>query len=53
VAPLVAPEQFPYPQPQRRHPRLAELRAALAEEGLAEWTREMYARHRGHSAEVG
>ena len=52
VAPLVAPEQFPYPQPQRRHPRFADLRAALAEEGLAEWTREMYARHRGHSAEV-
>jgi len=24
VAPLIAPEQFPYPQPQRRHPRLAE-----------------------------
>jgi glutathione S-transferase len=52
VSPLVAPEQFPYPQPQRRHPRLAEVRAALAEEGLAEWAREMYARHRGRSAEV-
>ena len=52
VAPLIAPEQFPYPQPQRRHPRLAEVRAALAEEGLAEWAREMYARHRGHSAEL-
>jgi glutathione S-transferase len=52
LAPLVAPEQFPYPQPQRRHPRLAEVRAALTEEGLAEWTREMYARHRGHSAEI-
>ena len=49
---VVAPEQFPYPQPQRRHPRLAEVRAALAEEGLAEWAREMYARHRGRSAEV-
>lgn len=52
LAPLVAPEQFPYPQPQRRHPRLAEVRAALTEEGLAEWTRAMYARHRGHSAEI-
>ena len=52
LAPLVAPEQFPYPQPQRRHPRLAEVREVLTEEGLAEWTREMYARHRGHSAEI-
>src|SRR2546423_9792603 len=52
VAPLIAPEQFPYPQPQRRHPRLAELRAALTEEGFDEWAREMYAKHRGHSAEV-
>jgi glutathione S-transferase len=52
VAPLLAPEQFPYPQPQRRHPRLAEIRTVLTEEGLADWAREMYARHRGHSAEV-
>ena len=44
LAPLVAPEQFPYPQPQRRHPRFAEVRAVLTEEGLAEWAREMYAR---------
>jgi glutathione S-transferase len=52
VAPAVAPEQFPYPQPQRGHPLLAPVRDALAESGLLAWTREMYARHRGASAEI-
>jgi glutathione S-transferase len=52
VAPAVAPEQFPYPQPQRGHPLFEQLRAALADEGLAEWAREIYARHRGRSAET-
>jgi glutathione S-transferase len=52
VAPAVAPEQFPYPQPQRGHPLLAQLRDALAEPGLLEWASEMYVRHRGHSAEI-
>jgi glutathione S-transferase len=52
VAPAVAPEQFPYPQPQRGHPLLAPLREALAEAGILEFTREMYARHRSHSAEI-
>jgi glutathione S-transferase len=52
IAPLVAPVQFPYPQPQRGHPRLAPARDALADWGLLDWTREMYARHRGESAEV-
>jgi glutathione S-transferase len=52
ISPLVAPKEFPYPQPQRDHPLLAEPRRALAEFGLVEWTREMYARHRGTSAEV-
>jgi glutathione S-transferase len=53
VAPAVAPEQFPYPQPQRGHPLLAQLRDALAEPGLLDWACEMYARHRGRSAEIG
>jgi glutathione S-transferase len=53
VAPAVAPVQFPYPQPQRGHPLLAELRDAFAETGLLEWAHEMYARHRGRSAEIG
>jgi glutathione S-transferase len=52
VAPLVAPEQFPYPQPQRGHPRLAGVRDLLEEHGAGEWTRAMYARHRGRSAEI-
>jgi glutathione S-transferase len=52
VAPAVAPEQFPYPQPQRGHPLLEPLRRVLAESGILEWSLEMYARHRGPSAEV-
>jgi glutathione S-transferase len=52
VAPVVAPEEFPYPQPQRGHPRLERLRGALAEAGILDWTRETYARHRGVSAEL-
>jgi glutathione S-transferase len=52
VAPVVAPEQFPYPQPQRGHPRIAPVREALSGSGLLEWSREMYARHRGGSAEI-
>jgi glutathione S-transferase len=46
LAPVVAPAEFPYPQPQRDHPRLAPVREALAGSGLLDWTREMYARHR-------
>jgi glutathione S-transferase len=53
VAPAVAPEQFPYPQPQRGHPLLAPVRKALANDGILDWTHEMYARHRGASAELG
>jgi glutathione S-transferase len=52
VSPVVAPEQFPYPQPQRDHPLLAPLRDALADSGIAGFTREMYTRHRGGSAEL-
>ena len=52
VAPIVAPEQFPYPQPQRDHPLLAPVRDALAEPGILDWTRTMYALHRTPSAEV-
>jgi glutathione S-transferase len=51
-SPVVAPEQFPYPQPQRGHPRFAALRAMLDEFGALEWTRGIYARHRPRSAEV-
>jgi glutathione S-transferase len=53
VAPAVAPEGFPYHQPQRDHPLLDPVREVLGESGILEWTREMYARHRGQSAELG
>ncbi len=52
IAPAVAPEQFPYPQPQRGHPALAKVRDALGAHGLVDWAREMYRRHRWTSAEV-
>jgi glutathione S-transferase len=52
VAPAIAPEQFPYPQPQRGNPLFAEVRNALAASGLLDWAYGMYARHRGHSAEI-
>jgi glutathione S-transferase len=52
LGPPVAPEQFPYPQPQRGHPLFAPLRERLSELGLLDWTRDMYARHRGTSAEI-
>ena len=52
LAPVVAPVQFPYPQPQREHPLVAPVVDALAESGIAEWSREIYARHRGVSAEI-
>lgn len=52
VAPIVAPSEFPYPQPQRGHPRLTPLREALATEGILYWARGIYARHRGSSAEI-
>jgi glutathione S-transferase len=46
VSPVVAPVQFPYPQPQRDHPLFAPLRAALAESGLVDWALDMYASSR-------
>ena len=45
-APAAAPEQFPYPQPQRGHPLFAPLRDALETAGLLEFTLRMYELHR-------
>ena len=45
-APASAPEQFPYPQPQRGHPLFAPLRAALDRAGLLDFTLRMYELHR-------
>jgi glutathione S-transferase len=50
LAPPLAPTQWPYPQPQRNHPRLAPVRDAIAKAGLSEWAHDIYARHRGTSA---
>ena len=52
IAPIVAPPQFPYPQPQRDHELLEPVRRALAEPGLLGWTLRIYASHRGESAEL-
>jgi glutathione S-transferase len=52
TAPVIAPKEFPYAQPQRDHPRLERVRAALDEHGIREWALGIYARHRGTSAEV-
>jgi glutathione S-transferase len=52
LAPAVAPEQFPYPQPQRGHPRLAPVREAIAGSGLLDWSRQIYTRHRSPSAAI-
>jgi glutathione S-transferase len=48
-APAVAPEQFPYPQPQRRHRLFAPLREALDAAGLLGFTLRMYELHRAPS----
>lgn len=52
LSPAVAPEQFPYPQPQRGHARLDDLRAMLDDRGALEWTRWIYAQHRPRSMAV-
>jgi glutathione S-transferase len=51
-SPVVAPVQFPYPQPQRGHQRLADLRRMIDGYGALEWTRWIYAHHRPRSMEV-
>jgi glutathione S-transferase len=48
-APAAAPEQFPYPQPQRGHPLFAPLREALDSAGLLGFTLRMYELHRATS----
>jgi glutathione S-transferase len=52
VAPIVAPRDFPYPQPQGEHPRVEPLRDVLDEYGLMDWTRDMYTRKRRRSAAI-
>jgi glutathione S-transferase len=52
LSPVVAPDEFPYPQPQRDHPRLADLRRMIDDRGGLEWTRSIYAHHRPRSVEI-
>jgi glutathione S-transferase len=52
VAPIAAPDGFPYPQPQRDHPLAAPVRDVLDEYGLLAWTRDMYTRKRRRSAAI-
>ena len=52
LSPVVAPAQFPYPQPQRGHPDMADLRRMLDGCGALEWTGWIYAHHRPRSMEV-
>jgi glutathione S-transferase len=52
VSPAGACAEYPYPQPQGEHASVEPLREALAESGLLEWSRDIYARHRDESAEV-
>jgi glutathione S-transferase len=52
LSPVVAPQQFPYPQPQREHPRLADLRRMLDDRGALAWTRWIYEHHRPRSMAV-
>jgi glutathione S-transferase len=51
-SPVVAPPQFPYPQPQREHSRLADLRRMLDDRGALAWTRWIYEHHRPRSMAV-
>jgi glutathione S-transferase len=50
-SPVVAPVEFPYPQPQRGHSRLEDLRRMIDGYGALEWTRWIYAHHRPRSME--
>src|SRR3954453_15261862 len=50
-SPVVAPVEFPYPQPQRGHSRLEDLRRMIDGYGALEWMRWIYARHRPRSME--
>jgi glutathione S-transferase len=49
--PIICPPERPYP-PQKLAPELLELREELGRRRGGEWVMEIYARHRGTSAEV-
>ncbi|HZO15543.1 MAG TPA: glutathione S-transferase family protein [Polyangiaceae bacterium] len=49
---VVRPPHFPYPLPQPVPPTFAELRESMAHRDGFKWVSDIYARHRGTSAEV-
>jgi glutathione S-transferase len=51
--PVVLPAEFPYPTVSEVPESAREFLEPLAQRPGADWVREMYRRHRGHSAEVG
>jgi glutathione S-transferase len=50
--PLVRPPEAPYMLPAPLPPSFARFRDSLSDHRAFDWVREMYHRHRGHSAEV-
>jgi glutathione S-transferase len=49
---LAGPAEFPYPLPAPVAPEFLELRERLEERAGMRWVRDIYARHRGTSAEI-
>jgi glutathione S-transferase len=52
LSPILVPPEFPYPLPGPMPEPLASYRASLARRPGFQWALDMYARHRGRSAEV-
>jgi glutathione S-transferase len=49
---LLRPKGFPYPLPEPWPKELVELKASIAERPGCKWVEEIYAKHRGSSAEI-
>ncbi len=49
---LAGPREFPYPLPQPLAPEFLELTEGVRERAGMRWVRDIYARHRGTSAEI-
>lgn len=49
---IIRPPEFPYPLPEPWPPELVELRTSVADRAGFRWVLDIYARHRGRSAEV-
>jgi glutathione S-transferase len=52
MAAILRPAQFPYPLPEPWPPALVELRQSIVDRPGCKWVAEIYARHRGESAEI-